>query len=290
MARKEDKLRPYRVDYFDIEEMRDNDLALIRSEIVRAVTSNEAISRVCETRHTPDNRVVIRSYRFYKNLVHKKDVYKAIEDLFSANEAVKVMERVEAYRAKFNAPLAVPETGATSQHVTRMSDSSLYDEVCVNCGATDASGKLNQPCPSALMTPVPQPPVLTLEQAKTGPDSPATKAVVADMQGMIDHDAHEQAMDKFVPDVPEGKRFPDPTNTPITTPPVLEFSGYNYPSEPPIEPDQAVGADARPRVPHWSDCSCAVCAPLTEIPLYIKVLMFSAALALVIGVILHFCH
>jgi len=37
-----------------------------------------------------------------------------------------------------------------SKHETRLSDSSRYDEVCVNCGATDARGddRLNQPCPS----------------------------------------------------------------------------------------------------------------------------------------------
>jgi len=36
-------------------------------------------------------------------------------------------------------------------HETRYSDSSLYDEVCVKCGATDAAGdkRLNEPCPKA---------------------------------------------------------------------------------------------------------------------------------------------
>lgn len=36
-------------------------------------------------------------------------------------------------------------------HVTRFSDSSLYDEVCCNCGATDARGddRLIKPCPHA---------------------------------------------------------------------------------------------------------------------------------------------
>jgi hypothetical protein len=37
-------------------------------------------------------------------------------------------------------------------HVTRYSDSSFYDEVCVNCGATDQVpggwGDLGRPCPS----------------------------------------------------------------------------------------------------------------------------------------------
>jgi len=38
-------------------------------------------------------------------------------------------------------------------HKTRFSDSSFYDEVCVNCGATDEVpggwGELAKPCPKA---------------------------------------------------------------------------------------------------------------------------------------------
>ncbi len=36
-------------------------------------------------------------------------------------------------------------------HKTRFSDSSFYDEVCVNCGATDGRGddRLTKPCPTA---------------------------------------------------------------------------------------------------------------------------------------------
>jgi hypothetical protein len=34
-------------------------------------------------------------------------------------------------------------------HVTRLSDSSLYDEVCTLCGCTDTSGRLSEPCPKA---------------------------------------------------------------------------------------------------------------------------------------------
>lgn len=34
-------------------------------------------------------------------------------------------------------------------HVTRFSDSSMYDFVCVNCGATDSyGGNLDKKCPS----------------------------------------------------------------------------------------------------------------------------------------------
>jgi hypothetical protein len=327
--RKEDKLRPYRVDFFDIKEMKDNDLALVRSQIVRAVTADDAVYEILDKPDSGDgypSLVLIRAYRFYKTLTHKKDVFKAVEDLFSANRAVKVMEQVEAYRAKRKASFMSNEAyGSPSVsapgHVTRYSDSSLYDEVCVNCGATDAqAGGLNQPCPAA-----PQPAVSKLVQLlaevrkhpsgspeqkqaiteyltaldaepteaitenlkaldaepegviadvlkalgpepTTGPDSPATKAVVADMQGMVAHDAHEQAMDTFVPtSVPEGKHF---TLTPVP----MEQHDMLVPSaegctqcetagraptswtlglggpvvETPSEPDQAVGSAGRP--------------------------------------------
>lgn len=40
-------------------------------------------------------------------------------------------------------------------HVTRLSDSSVYDEVCTLCGATDARGsdRLQKPCPQAKREP-----------------------------------------------------------------------------------------------------------------------------------------
>src|SRR5271170_3895509 len=107
MARKEDKLRPYRVDYFDIDEMKENDLALVRSVVVRAVTSDVATVEVLHNREllctwcnhaTSADRIIIRAYRFYKKLTHKKDVYKPVEDLFPLNKAIEVMEVVEAYR------------------------------------------------------------------------------------------------------------------------------------------------------------------------------------------------
>jgi hypothetical protein len=41
------------------------------------------------------------------------------------------------------------ETQDQFGHDTRISDSSIYDEVCKNCGATDGpnDGRLNIPCP-----------------------------------------------------------------------------------------------------------------------------------------------
>lgn len=211
-SRKEDKLRPYRVDYFDIDQMIDNDRALIRSSVVRATTSTEAIDKLIEALPS-DGRIVIRAYRYYKKLGEpKRNVYKAIEDLFTANKAVTIMNIVEAHRkrkdidaqfaAGFDRSSGVMgyESVANSTlpqdqkdrllnqdengHQTRFSDSSLYDEVCNLCGATDRGNDLRKPCPNA---------------ASTGPNSPATKAVVADLQGMTDHDAHEQTMETFVP-------------------------------------------------------------------------------------------
>jgi hypothetical protein len=260
MTRKEDKLRPYRIDYFNVNEMKDIDLALVRSEVVRAVTSDEAIYELLGKPETwksdPRPLIVIRAYRYYQKLTSKKDSFTAIEDLFPANKAVEVMEVIENYRkyqtttndlgntpavqAQMDALVArAEEAGYASEypptgHVTRFSDSSLYDEVCTKCGATDASGGLDQPCVVATPSPT------------SGPDSPATKAAIADLNGMLSHDAHEQAMDTFVPNnVPEGKTLPDPTNTA----PVITLTPTTPTPPSLIEPDQAVGEAGRPPVP-----------------------------------------
>lgn len=304
------KLRPYRVDYFDIEEMKDNDLALVRSVVVRAVTAGDAIYEITarpelNTTNYP-SLVVIRAYRYYKNLVHKKDVYKAVEDLFTANKAVEVMETVEAYRRK-----------KSGGHVTRLSDSSLYDEVCTNCGATDASGKLNQPCPATAPAPEPTP----AAAPATGPDSPATKAVVADLQGMLSHDAHEQAMDTFIPQVTPGITTPqlqaavgtkepftvrtsngklgvlDPTatNEAAKTPTSkvtyksIGMPWLHHDTEPPIEPDQAVGPTGRPK--YFND-SPPPPPPnvFGNFPLWAKIFLFLGVLAITILTVLALLH
>jgi hypothetical protein len=280
MARKQDKLRPYRVDYFNIDEMKDNDMALVRSVVVRAVTSAEAATKVLD-----DNSalpiVLIRSYRYYKQITHKKDVFKPVEDLFTEKNALIVMGEVEKYRAEQTpvvADHATPDptfgvdkatfykTNAGTQiqaqapavaavpdelgHVTRFSDSSLYDEVCVHCGATDAGAMLTQPCPVA---PAPT----------SGPDSPATVAVVADMNGMLAHDEHEQAMDTFVPEagaVEDYNRvFPPPSaiNDPM-------------PGTPSINPFVVTGDE-----------------PLS---LKLKVLAFAVITIVVLGALIHFLH
>ena len=49
---------------------------------------------------------------------------------------------MSGYVGKFKLPLP------SSDHTTRISDSSLYDEICTKCGATDAAGddRLDKPC------------------------------------------------------------------------------------------------------------------------------------------------
>jgi len=103
--RKEQKLRPYRVDYFDVAEMK-KDRALVRSKVVRAVTADEAKLTVMGALdadgfvripiQVPD-RYIIRAYRFYKTLSAEpvKKTYLPLDKLFSANRAVEVMTQIE---------------------------------------------------------------------------------------------------------------------------------------------------------------------------------------------------
>src|SRR5271157_4622924 len=219
--RKENKLRPYRVDYFNIDEMEEVDQALVRSVVVRAVTAAEAAGQVLA-----DNEalpiVLIRSHRYYKTLgTHKKGVYKAVEDLFAEKQALIVMEEVEKYRVS--------------------------------------------------QTPT------------SGPNSPATVAVVADLNGMVAHDAHEQTMDTFVPNsVPEGKRVPDVTNTLPVTAQDVELGAQmaaGWAADKLIQPDQAVGPDARPP---FAPSSCDASLQDEPYPLWAKIVVYGGILLLVI--------
>src|SRR5208337_1558936 len=192
-TRKENKLRPYRVDYFDVAEMIDNDKALVRSKIVRAVTAAQAQDMVLSLSSADgrpilhnDNRIpihgrfVVKSYRFYKKLSEqpKKKVYKAVEDLYTSNKAVKIMELIEGIRQ-----LAPSNT----------------DNSCDHGNATNAPIGV---CTHG-ETPIPAP--------ASGPDSMETKEIIQDMQGMLAHDQHEQAMDSFVP-------APGQPSLPVETP------------------------------------------------------------------------
>jgi hypothetical protein len=330
MARKQDKLRPYRVDYFNIDEMKDNDLALVRSVVERAVTAATAATQVL-TDNAALPIVLIRSYRYYKQITPRKDVYKAVEDLFSEKNALIVMGEVEKYRAEQTpvvADHATPDpafgvdkatfykTNAGTQvqsqappaapadelgHVTRFSDSSLYDEVCTKCGATDTSGKLEDPCPGAhaptwsggLQVPVSVPTsechcsfafpmssdamVLHMQSVHgvvptSGPDSPATVAAVADLNGMLAHDEHEQAMDTFVPEAGAVEDYNRVFPAPEKVPTAWTASGYAVndpmPGTPSINPFVVTGDE-----------------PLS---LQLKVLAFSIIAIVVLGGLIYF--
>ena len=36
--------------------------------------------------------------------------------------------------------------GTQNQHITRFSDASTFDEVCIKCGVTDSNGPISGPC------------------------------------------------------------------------------------------------------------------------------------------------
>jgi len=245
MARKEDKLRPYRVDYFDIEEMKDNDLALVKSVIVRAVTATEAIYH---NSIAQEGRIIIRSARFYKTLTHKKDIYKAVEDLFSANKAITIMEAVEAYRAK----KAAPPVGTV-----------------INLSVT------------------PQPVVMGAPES--GPTSPATVAAVADLNGMLAHDAHEQTMDTFVPQLSSGVTTPQLQAAVGTKEPFIVRTGDGTLGM--LDPSGTNAAQSTlPRVPHWAGCACAVCNKVEAYPLWAKITVFGGVLLLVVKLVMFLLH
>jgi len=168
------KKRPFRVDYFDVKEMIDGDMALVRSVVVRAVTIQQATNMVlwddleCTGNGDyVDGRHVVKTYRFYKKLSAQptKKVYRSVESLYGEKKALKIMEKVEAHRVATTGTPLSPEAP------------------CDHGNATNA-------------------PVGTCAHGEptSGPDSPATQAAIADLAGMAAHDAHEKTMDTFQPE------------------------------------------------------------------------------------------
>lgn len=80
----------------------------------------------------------------------------ADEATFDTEGEAKAASQADFDRRIRSALTAPPATPAVSQgchpsHKTRMSDASSYDEICVNCGATDTTGgwgALAKPCPA----------------------------------------------------------------------------------------------------------------------------------------------
>lgn len=82
MARKVDKLRPYRVDYFNHQEVA-HGKALLRAEVARAVTAEAAKQQLAQP-----GRTIIRAWRFYGPLPRAKRV--PIPKLFPGNAALPI--------------------------------------------------------------------------------------------------------------------------------------------------------------------------------------------------------
>ena len=109
-TRKEDKLRPYRVDYFDVAEMQ-KDRVLVRSKVVRAVDANIAKLTAMETLNADGSvnlsipiphRYIIRAYRFYKKLSAEpiKKTYLPLDKLVSSKRAIEIMTDIEDIKKK----------------------------------------------------------------------------------------------------------------------------------------------------------------------------------------------
>ena len=217
-GRKEEKRRPYRVDYFNVPEV-EGDRVPVRSAVVRAVTAAEAKKTVLSEAFR-DDRVVVKAYRFYKELP-RKPALKAMEDLFPGKKAVEVMERVEARRAAESLLDGVPVQATAGEDIVGMFHGEAAGRVTeAEATAIDVALDMDAGEPGLFYG---SPPTTTEEKAidagleaaedeesgaESGPDSPATVAVLEDYRGMMEHDAHERVMDTFQPTspVPEGTK------------------------------------------------------------------------------------
>ena len=123
--RKDNKSRPYRVDFFNWDEMQ-KDMALVRSTVLRTCTAREAKDIVMGAPVPMNNKVlskisyaghpwrsIIRAYRFYRKLADEpvRKTYVAVENLFPGKKAVDVMEYIVANKDKQGSR---PTTSATT--------------------------------------------------------------------------------------------------------------------------------------------------------------------------------
>jgi hypothetical protein len=136
------KLRPFRVDYFDVAEMIDGDMALVRSKVVRAATIADAKKQVLNLESADGRkdwlpiwgRYVVDCYRFYKKLSEqpKRKVYKSVESLFGEKKALRLMDEIEQFRA--NPPIIItpdmlsgPNSPATQAALTDLAGMTAHD-------------------------------------------------------------------------------------------------------------------------------------------------------------------
>src|SRR5271157_4132154 len=143
--RKENKLRPYRVDYFFWSEML-KDKALVRSIVIRAVTAVVAKQELLDSVTVKDGKIsiltafqlenhrnldlniystltesdreltVIRAYRFYRKLTAEplRKMYVPLDKLLPAKRAIEVMTEIENLKAPALPDLPASNIGNTS--------------------------------------------------------------------------------------------------------------------------------------------------------------------------------
>ena len=170
------KVRPYRIDYFKHSEIQGAKVRL-HSLIVNACTANDARKFIDDSGCT-----VIKAYRYYQKLGRERKAYVLLESLVSKKRAAQIIENIQ--RLQEEKDPAPPESA--------------------------------EPIPAAIVTPPPVAPAPVTEEVYdplriTGPESPATKAVMEDYNNMMSHDTHEQMMDNFVLNADEPPVYPNPT-------------------------------------------------------------------------------
>src|SRR5208282_1996427 len=143
-TRKEEKPRPYRVDYFLHDEML-KDKALVRSKIVRAVTAKEASDDLASILPISAGELtVIRSYRFYKTLSAepKKKTYIEIDKLLSAEDAIEVMTTIENRKV----PIVIRPEDLPQDHPDHVCTDKCYDIVPLNSKYAKKAGVTLEDC------------------------------------------------------------------------------------------------------------------------------------------------
>jgi hypothetical protein len=325
MPRKTDKLRPYRVDYFEHQETVDGKV-LLRAAIIRAAEAGAAKEQM-----TRSGRTVTRAYRFYRSVPGPKRVTialpqtefatksaaqpeamkcptcgigiddngdgdcafcsspvymaaHAVNDLGNTPAAQADMDAVDLAHDAWLADQVVAlgqfwerstpaereaKIGQEIQGIASLAWSDLSDILRETLAEESASNPTKHSDPfDAMMATMPQP------SPASGPNSEATKAVVADLNSMWVQDLHEQMMDSD----PGSRKW------------------IGYPSAPTL-PDVELGKPGSPAYESHIDPleSCPGCQPRkdsrwgvkpTTEPKKRSELSFYAGLAFIIGVLI----
>lgn len=187
------KIRPYRIDYFDLDQVQ-GDRTPVNSMLIQAPTSAEAREMALTFIYPEDHRFIVRAYRFYKKLPKQSETLFAIEDLFTGAKAVEVMERIEkslANKVALNftnvqVPLLTPPPPPPF-NVETVPPASVLSFATPPPAELQVPTEKFPPMPKDLFISYPAANLglRSLDSADaptTGPDSPATRAVIADLK------------------------------------------------------------------------------------------------------------